>query len=299
MNLHALKLFYIVTEMGSITKAAKELRISQPAVSSQLKKFEKELGFSLFKQDGRGISLTEFGIELAEKAQNLFALEKQIELFIEDYRLARRGKLRIAATYLPANFLIPHWAASFKKENEDVELLITTTNSKGAFDRLQQYKADIAVFGGDMSGSHPTTIDAEELYEDELWFVVSPEHKYANQIVSLHQIIQEPFIMREKGSSTRERLFSLCQTYNVQPPMISLQFNGLHEAIRSVMAGYGANFVSSIVVREYVERGLLARVFVNDIHLTNNIAICVRKTERQSELVKKFIDICKRETLSN
>lgn len=292
MNIHGFRLFYQVAKMGSYTKAAEWMRISQPAVSSQIKKFEQEIGIPLFQQHGRGIKLTEFGAELAEKAQNFFAFEEQIESFIEDYQHANTGSLHIAATYLPANFLIPRWAATFKAANENVNLVITTTNSKGAFQHLTQYKAEVAIFGGGIS-ERPKEIEWEELLEDELWFVVSPDHPYANKHISLAEMVKEPFIMREEGSSMRDRLFSLCQTYQVTPPKVALQFNGLNETIRSVMEGYGANFISSIVVREYIENQQLARVYVQDVHVTHKIAICTRKNEKQSLLVKKFIETCK------
>lgn len=293
MNIHGLKLFYQVATTGSFTKAAEILRISQPAVSSQIKRFEHEIGVQLFKQQGRGVVLTEFGKALADKAQNLISLEHHIETFIEDYRLAKAGNLHIVATYLPANFLIPKWAAHFKAVNEHVNLMITTTNTKDAFEQLIHYKADIAIYGGGMS-ERPKEIEWEELYEDELWFVVSPTHRYAHQNITLVEMFQEPFIMREEGSSMREHLFSLCQTYQVKPPNIALQFNGINETIRSVMAGYGANFISSLAVREYVENGQLARVYVKDIHaIKHKIAICTRNNEKHNLLVQKFIETIK------
>lgn len=107
MNIHALRLFYYVAETGSVTKAAARLRISQPAVTSQIKRLEKDLGLPLCSPSCRGISLTPFGTELAKQAGNLFTYEERIEEFVEDYRQGRKGKLRIAATYLPANFLVP------------------------------------------------------------------------------------------------------------------------------------------------------------------------------------------------
>ncbi|WP_107926035.1 LysR family transcriptional regulator [Lysinibacillus parviboronicapiens] len=292
MNIHGLKLFYQVAETGSFTRAAELLCISQPAVSSQIKKFEHEIGVPLFKQQGRGIVLTEFGEALAEKAQSLVTLEKHIESFIEDYRLAKAGTIHLVATYLPANFLIPKWAATFKGTNEDVNLIITTTNTKDAFEQLMHYKADIAIYGGGIS-ERPEEVTWEELFEDELWFVVAPDHPYANQDISLAEMVREPFIMREEGSSMREHLFSLCQTYQVKPPKIALQFNGINETIRSVMAGYGANFISSLAVREYVNSGQLARVYVENVDIKHKIAICTRKDEKQSLLVRKFIEIIK------
>ncbi|MCK9862005.1 LysR family transcriptional regulator [Paenibacillus sp. ATY16] len=278
MNLHALRLFHTIAAAGSVTRASELLNISQPAITAQIKKFEKELMLDLFKPQGRGIALTDAGEELSVLAKRLFAVEHQIEQFAVNYRSGTIGSIRLAATYLPAHFLIPAWIAKFKQQFEQVEMNITTTNSTGALQQLLDVEADIAIFGG-MAENYPDTIQTEELFQDELWFVVAPGHRYANQQVTLSEMMKEPFVMREEGSSTRERLLSLCRTYNSAVPTISLQFNGLHEAITAVIAGYGANFVSSLVVRDYVERGDLARVYVEGINLKNTIAICTRINE--------------------
>jgi LysR family transcriptional regulator, low CO2-responsive transcriptional regulator len=132
-----------------------------------------ELGVPIFKKNGKKFSLTEFGTSLAEKADLLFSYEQQIEEFVEDYQLSRKGKLEITATYLPANFLIPRWAAAFKAENEDIELSITTTNSKGAFEQLMHHKADIAMYAGGLA-DQIQDVEWEDLFEDEIWFVVFP-----------------------------------------------------------------------------------------------------------------------------
>ena len=292
MNIHALRLFYYVAETGSVTKAAARLNISQPAVTSQIKKFEKDLGLTLFNPSGRGISLTPFGIELAKQAGNFFTYEEQIDTFVEDYRQGKKGKLRIAATYLPANFLIPGWAARFKAGHPEIAIEITTTNSQQAFEQLKRHEADVAFYGGGIKDK-PEDVDWLELFEDELWFVVAPSHPYANRTVSLPEMMLEPFIMREEGSSTRERLVSLCKVYGLKPPQVTLQFSGLGEAIRSVMAGYGANFISSLAVREYVEREQLSRVRVEGIRLSNNIAICTRRNESLPAALQQFIEICR------
>jgi len=291
MNLHGLRLFHHVASLGSFTKAAEILLISQPAVSSQIKQFEKELGIALFKKNGKRFTLTPFGEALAQKAELFFAHEAQLEQFVQDYKTAKKGRLHITATYLPANFLIPQWAAAFKAANEDVEISITTRNSTDAFRELIHYKADMAMYAGGLE-EQMEEIEWRQLFQDEIWFVVSPQHRLANSTVSLEDVMKEPFIMREAGSSTRERLLSLCHTHQVKPPKIALQFTGLNEAVRSVMTGYGVNFVSSLVVKEYVKTGQLARVFVDIAPVKNIIAICTRKGENLPPVVKEFIRLC-------
>ncbi|MFC5451803.1 LysR family transcriptional regulator [Paenibacillus aestuarii] len=288
MNLHALRLFHVIAETGSVTRAAELMRISQPAITAQVKKFEKELSLTLLKPQGRGVALTPAGETMAMLANRLFAVEKQIEQYAEEYAAGTKGHIQIAATYLPAHFLMPSWIAKFKRQYEQVEMNITTTNSSGALHMLQHAEVDLAIYGG-LPEAYPDSIATEHLFQDELWFVVAPGNRYANQHISLDEMMQEPFVMREEGSSTRERLLSLCRTYNAPLPRITLQFNGLHEAIQAVIAGYGANFVSSLVVREYVERGELCRVHVQGIHLRNTIAICTRKDEPLSAAAANWI----------
>lgn len=281
MNLHALRLFYETASLGSVTRASEKLSISQPAITAQIKKFEQELSLVLLRREGRGIALTEAGQEVYRLANRLFAAEYRIEQFAEHYSQGECGSVAVAATYLPAHFLLPGWIAAFKQRHEQVELAITTTHSEGALRRLLDLQADIAIYGGSPE-QHTDDIEAEELFRDELWFVVAPEHPYANRSVSLADMIREPFVMRAEGSSTRERLFALCRTHNLPAPRVALQFSGLHEATRAVIAGYGANFVSSLVVRDDVERGVLCRVDVENFALENVIAICTRRGETLS-----------------
>lgn len=290
MNLHALRLFHVIATTGSVTRAAELLNISQPAITAQVKKFEKELSLTLFKPQGRGIGLTQAGAELLPLAKRLFSVEQQIEQFCRDYRSGSRGHIRLAATYLPSHFLLPAWLAKYKQRYEDVEMSITTTNSSDALKQLLNMDVDLAIYGG-LPEESPDTIQTEELFRDELWFVVSPDHRYANQHISLDEMMREPFVMREEGSSTRERLFALCRTHSAPSPRITLQFNGLHEAITAVIAGYGANFVSSLVVREYVERDELSQVYVDGIELQNIIAVCTRKHEALSAAAMNFVEM--------
>ena len=97
--------------------------------------------------------------------------------------------------------------------------------------------------------------------------------------------------MREKGSYTRALLESICMTGGIGLPNIALEFNGLHETLMASMAGYGVNFCSSIAVKELVNTGKLSRIYVKDINPKNEIVICMRRDEKKSQLVEKFISI--------
>jgi len=286
MNLHALKLFYETAVRGGVTRAAEALHISQPAVTAQIRNLEQELSLQLLASQGRGVQLTEAGELLFSYAAKLFALEKEMDARLNEYRSGKLGTLSIAATYLPANFVLPSLMAAFKQRNEHVDLTLTTANSQSVFSKLLHYEADLAVIGG--SKEAPAGIEREELMEDELWFIVPSGHRLANTTVELKEIVREPFILREQGSSTREKLFALCSLHNIEPPKVGLQFNGLGETIRAVSSGYGAILVSAMEVGEHVRHGTVARVHVEGVQLTNPIALYSRANEELSPAAQHF-----------
>lgn len=288
MNLHALKVFYFVARNGNVTKAADELRISQPAVTQHLRKLEKELGIKLVKPDGRGIGLTYAGKELYELSGKMLAVEHEIETRMKDLLSGDGGELTIAATYLPATVLLPKWIAFFKSEHESVRINVVTGNSQMAFDMVNNHSADVAIIGG---GWERPNIHWDHLFDDELWFIVPPGHPLANREVSLHEMMEETFVIREEGSSTRERFLSMCRTYNVRQPKIGMQLNGLYETIKAVGAGYGANLLSSLAVKEFIDRGEVSRVKVTDFELRRPIAICTAQNRILSPIANAFITL--------
>ncbi|MBZ5216544.1 LysR family transcriptional regulator [Bacillus paralicheniformis] len=289
MNLHALRLFYSVAETGSVTQAAKQLNISQPAVTSQIKKLEREIDCTLFVPKGRGILLTQSGAELAKQAKRLFSLEKEIELYVEQLREGSIGKLRIAATFLPANYLLPRWLSRYKQQFPKTEVEITTTNFQKACEQLINYEADIGLIGG--TTEFDPFIKGTLLLEDDMLFVVNKNHRLASQYTTLEEVVKEPFIFREEGSLSREKLISLCTLHHVDKPRIGIQINGLNETIRTVMEGYGVAFTSSLEVNEYIDRGDIARVHVEQVDLKNPISLCIRRDDHLAPSASNFIQM--------
>lgn len=289
MNLHALRLFYRVAEKGNVTRAAEELNLSQPAVTAQIKKLEQEIGLVLFAPKGRGVLLTEAGLLLMNQARRLFSLEQEISDTINQYKQGSVGKLRIVATYLPANFLLPNWMGRYKKNHPDVEVELTTTNSLKAIEKLIHYEAEIAFIGG-INKFHPL-ISPTELFEDDMVFVVHKDHRYASKTIPLSEIVKEPFVIREEGSFSRDQLVSLCKVNSIQEPDVGLQINGLHETIRTVIEGYGITFVSSLEVQEYIERGELAKIHIDGVALKNPISLCTRKNDSLSQSAHHLFEL--------
>ncbi|KNB70593.1 LysR family transcriptional regulator [Brevibacillus reuszeri] len=293
LNLHALLLFHTVASTGSVTAAARKLNISQPAISAQIRSFERQHEVVLFEKKGRKIALTPIAQRLLQLTEKLFALEEQIRIILEDYHRHPRGKLRITGNYMATSVLIPRWASLFKQKYPEVAVKIATVNSGQALESLLQYETDVAIFGHDgLSDQRLQSLYCLELYRDTFQFVVAPSHRFANQGIAVEAVMKEPFIMREEGSTTRKRLIELCEENNVLPPAIELEFNGLNETIQAVVAGYGVSFVPSLAANRFIQAGELAEVIVPvKKTITNRIMLAAHDPSLLENYVRDFISI--------
>jgi DNA-binding transcriptional LysR family regulator len=291
MNLHALRVFHAIAQTGSVTRASETLQISQPAVTIQLRNLEKELNLQLTVAQGRGIALTDSGRWLAEQAHRLFALESDIASALIDYRNGKAGTLRLAATYVPVNYLLPPFMAQFKHRHPAVGLEAHTSNAQHAIHQLLHYEVEMAFVGG--MAQPPQGIESRLVMEDEMWFIAPKDHPLARRPVSLAELVRAPFVLREPGSSTRDILMSLCREKQVPVPAAGIQMNGPNETVRAVMAGFGIVFASSLEVSEYVRRDQVAKLEVADVHPTNAVTCCTREKDPLSPQAQAFLDMLK------
>jgi LysR family transcriptional regulator, low CO2-responsive transcriptional regulator len=278
MNLHSLRIFVEVAARGSVTAAADALSISQPAVTAHIRKLERDLDIKLLAPQGRGIALTPEGRFLYEKARRIFDWEREIESQLEEIKQGKRGKLRVASTFLPSHYLLPKWLADYKQQYPQADVEIRAGNSQQSLERLLRCQADLAVVTNESWDEH-LPIRRRHITDVAFWFIVPAGHPFAGRTVSLEALMREPFLLREKGSSTRERLFSLCREHGVSPPKVGLEYHGLIESIQSVKAGYGTMLAPEPAVRELVERGEVGRVFVDGVAIKRPVYVCTREED--------------------
>lgn len=296
MNLHALRVFTVVAKQKSVTEAAAILAISQPAVTIQIRNLEKEIGFKLLEAQGRGIRLTNVGDFLYKQAMPIFFMEKNIENRLAGLKKGVCEKLRIASTYLPANFLLPACLAAFKKEYPATEIDLYSGNSAETINRLTHYKADIAFLVKENWDSY--ALERIHLFDMEFCFVLPVGHPYAGKEISLAQLVKEPFLLREEGSSTREILLALCKVHGVPDPVIGLQFHGLNESIQAVIAGYGIMLAPFRAVAAHIDRKEVGWVKVRGIEIKRPVYLCCREhDEIAAALIQKILPMVKKITV--
>lgn len=286
MNLHALKIFIVVAKHKSITLAANELLISQPAVTIQIRNLEKELNLKLIEGRGRGIQLTTAGEFLYEQGLRLFRLEENIENKISDFK-ERNIQLNISSSYIPINYVLPPLLAQYKLSHPDIFINVALGNVANVEKQVLSYESDIGFVVRSNVGHEDLVF--EELMTVPFWFIVHPDHHLANKTIKLKELSNEQIIFRERGSSTRDLLESVFYSNNCSLPPIGIQLQGLHESIKAVEAGYGTTLVPSLSVKNEIIDKKIARVWIEGIEIIQSLYICTRKMEVKIEPFITFI----------
>src|SRR5215470_19186580 len=129
INLHHLRLFTAIVENGGFTKAARVLRLSQPAISKSLTELEKQLHVSLMERSGKSLILTEAGRTLYARAGELFGAEREAERELRELRGLKRGALRVGASTTIATYLLPRYLGRFHTRHPSVRIQTTSANT--------------------------------------------------------------------------------------------------------------------------------------------------------------------------
>ncbi|HHY26347.1 MAG TPA: LysR family transcriptional regulator [Desulfitobacterium dehalogenans] len=295
MNLHALNIFIKVATFQSVTKAAEQLCISQPAVTIQIRNLEKELGLKLLESSGRGVQLTPDGEFIYSEGRRIFLLEQSIENKINEHKNKKMQSFKIASTYVPGYYLLPSLLAQYKIQYPLSGISLETGNTQYVISQILNYEVDIGVIVSE--GQRHPDIRYEHFLDMSYCFIVPINHPFAHQEITIHQFVQEPIILREKGSSTRSLLEAFCKIYDCPFPPIGLQLSGLNESLKAVAAGFGTMLAPSIAVEELLHQKKIAVVSIEDIQLTRPIYLCMRKVDgTPTAMTCSFIKYLKRQS---
>ncbi|MFT3928165.1 MAG: LysR substrate-binding domain-containing protein [Myxococcales bacterium] len=288
MDLDKLRAFAAVAEEGNITRAARRLRTSQPAVSKQVSELEESLGAVLFDRLPRGVRLTEAGQVLMRHTQQILAAERLAENEIAELSGLTRGKLSIGASTTIGSYLLPGVFGAFQRKHPQVRLELEIANTTV----IQAMALDGRIDLGLTEGFMPTDqLTAEVVYYDEMVAIVAPDHPLsAKPKVQLRDLRKVPFISRERGSGTRDVIEAALAEQQVElEPVMSL---GSTEAVkRAVAAGLGLAIVSRLTVELEVQAKKLVVLDVADLNVRRGLHLVRLKGKRESRAVAMFLKL--------
>lgn len=240
-TLHQLKVFEAAARHGSFTRAAEELFLTQPTVSMQVKQLSKSVGLPLFEQVGKRLYLTEAGRELLATCREIFDRIAQFEMTIADLKGVKQGLLRLAVV-TTAKYVVPRLLGPFCQRYPGIDVSLQVTNHEILMERFSQNQDDLYILS-----QVPENLDmnVHPFLENPLVVLAPRNHHLANEKdITLEAIANEPFIMREPGSGTRQAVQKMFEKESLGLK-VKLEL-GSNEAIKQAIAGgLGISVLSS------------------------------------------------------
>jgi DNA-binding transcriptional LysR family regulator len=291
MNFNQLRIFYSVAKNRSVTLAAKELFLTQPAVSIQIHLLEEDYRVKFFNRSGKGIKITEEGELLLSYAEKIFNLSDEADEALRQIRSLERGKLKIRSSMTIGAYYLPQLFEIFKLQYPNIVIQMDTGNSHEAIESVLSFKNDIGFIGIDYADKHLVKIP---FIIERLVLITPPDHELTHKrIISFKDLNGQKMIMREKGSGTMEIIERELKKHRVS--VETVMELGSNEAIKqAVEAGLGVSIISSNVVKLEDKQGRIKILrFSKNRDIIRSFYIIYHKDKYFSPLLKEFLQVAK------
>lgn len=262
-NLEYFKVFYYVARAGSVTRAAAELSVSQPAVSQALKQLERQLEVSLFQRASRGIRLTREGQLLYEYVEKGY---EQIELGVRKVRQMQNletGEIRIGASDMTLKYYLLPYLEKFHEQYPGIKIVVTNAPTPETLKFLKEGKIDFGIVSTPFAEADG--LKSLPVREIEDVFVAGRRFiSYKNKMLDLQKLEELPLIFLEKNTSTRSCMDEfLAQNGIVLKPEFELATSDM--IVQFVLRNLGVGCVVRDFAEKYVKEGLLFELRFNQI----------------------------------
>jgi DNA-binding transcriptional LysR family regulator len=268
----------------SFSRTAREVHLTQPAVSMQVKQLEHVAGVPLFERMGRRLSLTEAGETLARHAREALRALEDAEDALAALRGLSAGRVRVAVTST-AKYFAPKLIALFARRHPGVRLALSVSNRDAVVAALEANEVDLAVMG-----RAPEGLDAiaSSFAEHPLVVVAPPDHPLARRRgVPLSALDGETFLVREPGSGTRAAMEQFFAEHRIAP-RIGMELSSNETIKQAVMAGMGLGFISRHTVGLEVAAGELAIVPAHGLPVLRTWNVVHLRAKRLSPAAEAF-----------
>lgn len=213
MEIDQLRYFLGVAQTGNFTRAARELGISQPALSRSIKRLEDELGQPVFERKSKSVSLTDAGVLLQSRAEQVLSILDDTKAEICDD--GQTGRLRIGAIPTIAPFFLPDLLRQFSKEFPKASVLIQEETTDRLLKACSQGEIDLAILALPVPAKY---LEVEELFEEELLLVVPLEHPLAKKkTIRVGDIEPYPFVLLDEAHCLSDNIVSFCRQRSFHP----------------------------------------------------------------------------------
>lgn len=291
MNLKQLEVFLAVADTGSFSRAAEATFITQPTVSQHISFLEAEFDLKLLDRTGKGVFPTEGGKILLEHARQIVSRVKEVPSAMKRFKGLEEAILRMGASNIPGNYVVPVVLDSFLKCYPGVALRILEGDSRETLERLKNGEIEIGIIGSRFGEGE---INFQPLGHDKIILVVKGDHPWAKRkSVELGELLNERYIIREAGSGTEKTAREALVKAGIEPSRMKVQASlGSNEAIKqAVILGIGAAFISEISIRKELAQGDVAAVKIKGLTISRRFYLVSRVKRELSPPALAFVNM--------
>ena len=283
-TLNQLNIFLKIAQTGSVTKAADELHLTQPAVSIQLKNFQEQFDIPLTEVVGRKIYITDFGREIAEAAENIINQVHAINYKTLAYKGQLAGRLKISVVST-GKYVMPYFLTDFMKQHSGVELLMDVTNKNKVIDNLENNEVDFVLVSVLPEGLN---IEKLDLLQNKLFLVGRNFEGTGKDIQTKELLAHIPLIFREKGSGTRQSMESFIERKNIQV-FKKMELTSNEAVKQALLAGLGYSIMPLIGIRNELHNKELQIIPIKGLPIISNWSLVWLKGKKLSPVAKSFL----------
>jgi DNA-binding transcriptional LysR family regulator len=287
-DLVKLKSFLHAAETLSFSEVAKHLHLTQPTVSHHIKSLERDLGVELFTRSGSNIKLTEAGRLLLPWARKLIRQSIEMQEMMASLQQKIVGHLRLACSTTAGKYILPQLAARFCQRYPGVRVSILTCTPEHVVPRLLEGEANLGVVSHEF---YEGGLECQEFLKDSITLIVPANHPWAfRQSIEPEDLLEEPMIIREPTSGTRRVLLAELAQHDItlDDLNIFLEVGNAEATVRTVAAGFGVSFVSTLATACPLERGYVVEVPVAVLELQRTIYMIRRSLDEPNRPQEVF-----------
>jgi LysR family transcriptional regulator, low CO2-responsive transcriptional regulator len=288
LDVHRLRIYVFVARLGSFTRAAATLHMTQPTVSQQVAALESELGIHLIDRNTRKMRLTASGEVLFAYGERLLKLADEALIAVRNEARLTKQLLKLGVGHTLATYILPGLLSRYRTDHSDYRVRLVVGNTGELLSQLSAGEIDIALVGS--PAEHPD-VEIKAFMHDQLVVIVSPQDEWASyDSIRIEQIATRVLLTREPGSAlytTVSRLFD-------EDPLMSVEtiLLGETEAIkRSVELGLGVALIQKIAIEREVQQGTLRTISLKGVDNARTYLIAVRKRYTPNDAATAFIDL--------
>ncbi|WP_324721017.1 LysR substrate-binding domain-containing protein [Salinimicrobium sp. HB62] len=282
VTFHQLQVFLKVCETLSITKAAEELHLSQPAVSIQIRNLQEQFEIPLLEVIGRRLFITDFGKEIAEVSRRILGEAESMKSRAAAYKGHLIGKLNITVVST-GKYVMPHFLTDFLKRHPDIELLLDVTNRARVLESLEKNEVDFALLS-----LSPENLKVEhiDLMDNELYLIGAKDSDFEEpQDTSF--LGRVPLIFREQGSGTLKTMEGFCKKNNLKVNK-RLELTSNEAVKQAVIAGLGYSVMPVIGIRQELRSGDLKVIPIEGLPIKSTWKLVWLKSKKLSPVAEAY-----------